>query len=169
MKMYLNLKNENSTDYLIVNIFILIVFAINLNAQERCNTKQIIGSSAFITLPQIGIVNIKSKVDTGARTSSLHCSEILIDTTKKWVTFVPLNRIKSIKMPISKITAVKSSNASVEKRAFVKLNVIINNCLYTAEFSLTNRTGMRYPVLLGRSLLKNNFIVDVSFLNVGQI
>jgi len=163
MKMYLNPKNENNIDSLIVKIFILIIFTINLNAQERCDTKQIIGANVLITLPQMGIVNIKSKVDTGARTSSLHCSEISIDTTKKWVTFVPLNAIKSIKMPISKITRVKSSNASVEKRAFIKLETIINNCPYVAEFSLTNRRGMRYPVLLGRSLLKNNFIVDVSF------
>ena len=161
--MYLNLKNEENIYHFIIKIFILIIFATNLNAQEQCNTKQIIGSNTVITLPQIGIVNIKSKVDTGARTSSLHCSEISMDTTKKWVTFVPLNEIKSIKMPISRITTVKSSNASAEKRAFIKLKTVINNCSYVTEFSLTNRTGMRYPALLGRNLLKNNFIVDVSF------
>jgi len=163
MKIYLKFKNKENIYHLLVKIFILIIFTTNLNAKERCSTKQIIGSIAVITLPQIGIVNIKSKVDTGARTSSLHCSKILIDSTKKWVTFVPLNETKSIKMPVSRIAIVKSSNASTEKRVFIKLKTVIGNCHYETEFSLTYRSEMAYLALLGRNLLKNNFIVDVSF------
>lgn len=127
-----------------------------------CDAKRIIGAKAMISLPQLRLEGIMAKVDTGAWTSSLSCSSITVDPSGRWVEFVPLRGEKSFKMPLVRTADVKSSNAAVEKRPFVKLQVLIGGTPYETEFSLTDRSGMKHHVLLGRQLLRNRFVVDVA-------
>ncbi|MGZ4118658.1 MAG: putative ATP-dependent zinc protease, partial [Bacteroidia bacterium] len=60
---------------------------------------------------------------------------------------------------------IKNSFGETEKRYIIKTIVKIGRKRIKSVISLTDRGTMRYPVLIGRKLLKNRFIVDVSLLN----
>lgn len=65
-------------------------------------------------------------------------------------------------MDVYKIKQVKSSNGTIEERIFIKTKLEIYGKTYETEISLTDRASMTYPMLIGRKLLKNRFIVDSS-------
>ncbi|MDX1295048.1 MAG: RimK/LysX family protein [Sulfurimonadaceae bacterium] len=148
-------------DTLSAFMFILLL-CLPLNAAEQCNGKQLIGIKTEIALPGLGLNNIKAKVDTGARTSSLHCSDIVVDTLRKSVTCRPYGLARAVTFSYTRYDDVKSSNAVIEQRPFVMLETIVEGKRITAEFTLTDRSEMKMPALLGRTLLRGNFIVDVS-------
>ncbi len=111
-------------------------------------------------LPLLNLENIDTRIDSGAKNSSLHCLSIeKID--EKVVKFTVLNGKTFIK-PISQIKEVKSSNGISQKRIFINTEVVIFGKTYMSEVSLANRSKMSYPFLLGRDILVQNFIVDVS-------
>lgn len=130
----------------------------------------IIGRAELIDLPDWDLYDIKAKIDTGAYTSSLHCHRIE-RIEKEGKPFVRFNLLdpsheiyndKLFELPIYKSKAVKSSNGQTEERFVVKTKVRIMGKELNAELSLTDRSEMRYPVLIGRKLIKGHFIVDVS-------
>ncbi|MGB1518080.1 MAG: ATP-dependent zinc protease, partial [Crocinitomicaceae bacterium] len=107
-----------------------------------------------------------AKIDTGAYTSSLHCSEILVEKDK--VKFIVLDdehpsfEGKWFCLPIEKYTVVKSSNGYKEERVVVKTTILLLGEEFDVFLTLTNRKDMKYPVLLGRKFLKDKYIVNVS-------
>ena len=144
---------------------ILVFLTINLYALDT------LGMVDKFDLVELNIYNIKAKIDTGAKTSSLHCTDI-VPLKNNLVKFIVLNE-KNEKLTddhviktISRISNVKSSNGDVQKRYFVKTKIVIYNKIYTMEVSLSFRDTMKYPLLIGRELLKQGFIVDVSKQNL---
>lgn len=130
----------------------------------------VLGRLEKIDFPEWDLFDIDAKIDTGAYTSSLHCHHIKAHTEndKEYVNFNlldPSHEIyneKLFKLPLYRKKKVKSSNGAIEERFVVKTNVVLYGRRIKAEFSLTDRTEMRYPVLVGRKLLHNRFLVDVS-------
>lgn len=122
--------------------------------------KDIIGSIDKLDFPAFNIENLESRIDTGATNSSLHCTNIEKIDDK----FVKCNILgkESFTNEISKIKEVKSSNGISQKRFFIKTEIIILGKTYISELSLNDRNSMSYPFLLGRDVLHENFIVDVS-------
>lgn len=114
--------------------------------------------------------SLNAKIDTGAYTSSLHCHDIAIKESSglTMVRFFVLDPAhpeyehRPFDVPVHKIKKVKSSNGISEKRVIIKQKIEIANRSYTIDLSLTNRSEMRYPILIGRRFLRNKFIVDVS-------
>ncbi len=131
--------------------------------------KQIVGRIDKIDIPEFGLENVKAKVDTGANRSSIHCSKIEYDGKGKITFQIPLvsnhgvNTFHSTDFFKKKI---KSSSGHVEERYVIKTDVILFGERIATTFSLTDRTDMRYPVLLGRKLLAKRFIVDVDQQNL---
>lgn len=131
---------------------------------------RIIGRAELIDLPQWELFGINAKIDTGAYTSSLHCHHIerIEKDGKAFVRFNlldPSHEIyneKLFELPIFKCKTVKSSNGLTEERFIVKTTMRLMDMELEAELSLTDRSEMRYPVLIGRKLLKGHFVVDVS-------
>jgi len=130
----------------------------------------VIGRLENIDFPEWELFDIDAKIDTGAYTSSLHCHHIT-PHEKKGKEFVRFNLLdpshetyndKLFELPIYRKKTVKSSNGSTEERYVVKTKVRIFDKLLTAELSLTDRSEMRYPVLVGRKLINGRFLVDVS-------
>lgn len=131
------------------------------------STEIVIGKVDRIDLPELKLKNIRAKTDTGAKTSSLHCSyiklldgnrvafEVLDDIHKKYID-------KKYVMPLKRVASVKSSNGHVEERYVVSTKIVIYDKSYETEFTLRNRKKMNYPVLLGREFLKKGFLVDVT-------
>lgn len=60
---------------------------------------------------------------------------------------------------------IKNSFGETEERFFIKTSIKIAGRTIKSIFSLTGRGRMKYPVLIGRRLLKNKFVVDVSLKN----
>ncbi len=137
-----------------MKILFYLFFAFTLYA------KDIIGSIDKLDFPAFNIENLESRIDTGATNSSLHCTNIEKIDDK----FVKCNVLgkESFTNEISKIKEVKSSNGISQKRFFIKTEIIILGKTYISELSLNDRNSMSYPFLLGRDVLHENFIVDVS-------
>ncbi|MGR3811329.1 ATP-dependent zinc protease family protein [Jiulongibacter sp. NS-SX5] len=127
---------------------------------------KIIGRHEKAILPDLFSYPIDVKIDTGAYTSSLHC--LSIDENKGSITCEFVNELdgevlkKKVIFADFKKRKVKSSNGTAEERFSVKTNIKIGKNSYPIEVTLTNRSQMKYPMLLGRKFLKNRFIVDVS-------
>jgi len=136
--------------------------------------KRTIGRSDIASFKELGLQNVPIKVDTGAYTSSIYCSqlEIVKESDKDYVQFVLLDkkhRLYSgdeIKLPIYKIRKVKNSFGKTEERISVKTSIELFKKSYAIELTLAKRKEMRFPVLIGRKLLNNKFIVDTSLKNV---
>lgn len=138
--------------------------------------KKIIGRRERITLPEWGLKNVTGKVDTGAYTSSIHCDfcEEKDEQGKKVLYFKVLDPKdkkytgKLIKTESFTQKKVKNSFGQAEVRYKVSTKVIMFGEEFEAEFTLTDRSRMRNPILLGRKLLRGRFLVDVEEVNLSK-
>lgn len=132
--------------------------------------KIFIGRSEKVDFPKLDLFNIDAKIDTGAYTSSIHCTNIkkVIENGEKYVTFNLLDAShphynnKPFKLPVYSENEVKNSFGQIESRFVIKTIIRIFDKNYPIELSLTDRSGMGFPVLIGRKVLYNRFIVDVT-------
>jgi hypothetical protein len=139
-------------------------------------TRKIIGRRELVDFPELGLINIEAKIDTGAYTSSIHCEQIkpYKKDNKDYVSFIlldpvhPLYGETPVEWPLYKIKNVKNSFGQVEERYVIKTKISFFNELYDIEVSLADRSLMDYPLLLGRKVLKKKFIVDVSKIHFAQ-
>lgn len=138
--------------------------------------KWTVGRSEKIGLPDLQLVNVKAKIDTGAYGCSMHCSEIeeLYRDGRHMLRVVPLQRQKkederqSYYFEFRGRKIVKSSTGKAEKRYIIKTVVRLFGEEFPVEFSLTDRSNMKFPVLLGRTFLSKRFLVDVSTFNQSE-
>lgn len=128
--------------------------------------EQQIGRIDKVDFPTLSIGKLKVKIDTGAYTSSIHCSQIeeqedgsiqvifLDPSCEQYNGYVQYFKTYERKR-------VKSSNGKVQNRYFVHIPIQLFGKRYTVLFSLTNRGDMRYSVLLGRRFLTSHgFVVN---------
>lgn len=131
--------------------------------------KFIIGRREVIDFPELGVYGITAKVDTGAYTSALHCHDIREENGVLYFKLLdpshPEYNEQEQKFTAYSQKEIKNSFGEVENRYIIKTVVRIGRKRIKAVISLSDRGTMRYPVLIGRKLLKNRFIVDVSLLN----
>ncbi|HLZ14944.1 MAG TPA: RimK/LysX family protein [Candidatus Saccharimonadales bacterium] len=130
----------------------------------------IIGSIEIVHFPELGIMNVPVKIDTGADASSLWASSVQVTPEGlRFMLFAPGSHLytgKEILAEDFRIISIKNSFGQSEFRYKVKLLVRIGDRRIRGWFSLSERENMKYPVLLGRRLLKNKFLVDVSKIRV---
>ncbi|MFL1010898.1 ATP-dependent zinc protease family protein [Flavisericum labens] len=135
--------------------------------------KKIVGRVDIVDFPKLGLYNIDVKMDTGAYTSAIHCSEIIEEDHKLRCIFnsgAHKNFGKTeIVFDVFSRTDVKSSNGYKENRYKVKSEVIFFGKTYKINLTLSTRDDMKFPVLIGRQFLKQKFIVDVDLENVSYI
>lgn len=132
-----------------------------------------IGWKEIVDLPELNIYGIPAKVDTGARTSVLHCSHIQLvkKGRKQFVRFRPLDESFDIQtdlytFPFHSERRIRNSFGQEENRYVIHTAIHLHNQLYEIELSLRDRSGMEFPVLLGRSFIRRKFLVDVSKANL---
>lgn len=133
--------------------------------------KRTIGRTDFIGLPDFGLEAIPCKIDTGADTSSLHCSRIRVVEDKDGNEVLefrvldkrhPLFNGQKCRFADFSERSVRSSNGQVEERYSITTTLMLFGLQWPVEFTLTDRGQMRYPVLLGRRFLRKGFVVDVA-------
>ena len=129
--------------------------------------KKIIGRREIVSILDLELIDLDAKIDTGADSNSLHCDDIYIDD-ENFVHCKVCDKIhtayhgKKIKLPLYKLKKVKSSNGTVQLRATVQVTISFFGKNYKTYISLTDRSDMKYPMLIGRKFLKDRFLVDVS-------
>lgn len=120
-------------------------------------------------------MGLEAKIDTGAYTSALHCKDIQLKEIngKTVLCFKLLDEThpeyneKEFQFIDFTKKSIKSSFGESEERFIIKTTIHIAKRKISLTISLTDRTNMRYPVLIGRKLLKGKFIVDVSKKHTG--
>ena len=135
---------------------------------------KIIGRKDRADFPDLGLKNIKVKIDTGAYTSSIHCHSIKIYKYKgkrKLKFFIldpdhPKYQAKQLVFEKFEQKLVKNSFGETELRYVINSTIKLFKKRIKLELSLTDRGSMRYPVLIGRKVIENRFLVDVSKTNV---
>lgn len=138
---------------------------------ETTINPNIIGRIDKADFPKINLQRIRVKIDTGAYTSAIHCWKIeeTSERTLKVIFLDPDDRKYTGKTHIFKKYAkkkVKSSNGESADRFIISTQIRFHRRLYAAEFSLTFRGDMRYPVLIGRKFLtEHHFIVNPQLRN----
>ena len=132
-------------------------------------SKKIVGRVDIVDFPKLGLYNIDVKIDTGAYTSAIHCSEIIEENNSLRCVFnsdVHQNFGKTeITFNTFWRTNVKSSNGFKENRYKVKSEIIFFGKTYKINLTLSTRDDMKFPVLIGRQFLKQKFMVDVDIEN----
>jgi len=138
--------------------------------------KIIIGRLESIALPELAIEDLQVRVDTGAKTSSLH-----VDNIKKSI----INGVHSVTFdihpdvhnvdtilqctaPISDMRKVKSSNGTTEQRYVIQTPVVLGKEEWSIEITLTDRSDMNYLMLFGREAIGSRFLVDPSKVFLGS-
>lgn len=134
------------------------------------NDKIIVGSEEWCAFPDLAVYAIKARVDSGAKTSSIHAFNIKPFTRNDaaWVSFEvhPLQKNAKTVVRCEALVIgrriIKSSNGSSEKRYVISTLFSIGNSSWEIELTLTNRDNMGYRMLLGREAMKGRILVDPS-------
>jgi len=130
--------------------------------------KKIIGCEEWVKFDDLGIPLIKARVDSGAKTSSLHAFNIqpYKEKGKEYVRFSvhPVQGSKKVTVKCKALLIdrriIKSSNGTSEKRFVISASVSIAGETWDVEVNLTNRDSMGYRMLLGRESMSGKLIVD---------
>ena len=129
----------------------------------------VVGWREWLALPGLGIPSIKAKIDTGARTSSLHARDIEPfdgEDGGEWVRFKIRPDLRHPKFvveceaPISSHRQVRSSSGHPEERYFIVTTVALGGVEWEIEMSLTCRKQMKFRMLLGREALRGRCMVE---------
>lgn len=136
--------------------------------------RPVLGWREWLSLPDWGVAHLKAKLDTGARTSSLHAFDLewFDRGGTPWVRFEIHPWQRSTADAIVAETAVvatrdvRSSSGELDRRPVVEAMLVIAGTALTAEVTLTRRDEMGFRMLVGREALRSRFVVDpgVSYL-----
>ncbi len=128
----------------------------------------ILGWEEWLSLPDIGLPAIKAKIDTGARTSALHATVIepFGPAERPQVRFLlrpnpedPALEVTCSARVIDRRT-ITSSNGESELRYVIATTANMGTRSWPIELTLTNRSSMAYRMLLGRTAIADDMIVD---------
>lgn len=125
-----------------------------------------IGRLEHIALPGLGVARVEAKIDTGAYRSALHYQHVRVRTeggVKRLVVTFQMGRTrKTVAFRSFKRVTVKSSNGTTSRRYLIATWVRLNGHNVRTQFTLFDRSDMKFQVLLGRKFLRGRFVVDVS-------
>lgn len=148
----------------------------NLRAESNIDERVIFGWIEWVAV-EPSMIPAKAKLDTGAKTSSLHAKNIewFEKDGKDWVRFQfsPNTKLSSKRMlegktknfvtieaPVYRSTLIKQHKRASAERPVIMHKFMLDGREYEAEFTLTDRSRFIYPVLLGRRFLEKTAIVD---------
>ena len=136
--------------------------------KKRKSDLAVIGWREWIRLPDLGIETIKAKVDTGARSSSLHAYDLhkFERDDEQWIRFKvhPVQRrtheIVEAEARIFEYRSVRSSSGKASLRPVIVTNIELLGFNWPVELTLANRDEMGFRMLLGREAFRRRFLVD---------
>ena len=128
----------------------------------------LIGLREWVALPDLGVVGLRAKIDTGASTSALHASDIIPFERdgQRWVRFTAhfgtlVQRRHVCEAPLVTVKTIKSSNGQAQTRYVIRTQLALGDRLWPVDFTLACRKTMRYRVLLGaKALIEGQLVVN---------
>ncbi|MCE8027238.1 ATP-dependent zinc protease [Halomonas daqingensis] len=151
---------------------VLVPAECNNELSEALSSKEMVGRAEWIGLPEVGTY-LRARVDSGANTSSLSATDVtrFERDGEDWVRFkLGLNendivvehvRDEWIERPVERRVRILQAAGS-ESRPVVSLMMTLGPIRETVEFTLSDRTHLNYPVLLGRRFLMDIALIDVA-------
>jgi hypothetical protein len=130
--------------------------------------RPVIGWREWVQLPALLDVPIKAKIDTGARTSSIHSfgTRRFTERGAPWVEFLlhPFQRQArpafAVQAAIKDERLVRSSNGAAETRIVVETVARLGATDWSIELTLADRDVMGFRMLLGREAIRRRFLID---------
>jgi hypothetical protein len=133
----------------------------------------VLGRYDRVDLPDLGLSNIHAKIDTGAYSCSLHCQYAkIIDGVLEFVLLDEEHpEFTGMKFTFDKYEErdIKNSFGETERRFVIETTIKLFDLEFNTTFSLSNRGTLKFPVLIGRKLLRHHFLIDVSRKNQSYI
>lgn len=137
-------------------------------ADTQQSSRGLIGWREWVTFPTLGDFQVKAKVDTGARTSAIHATNIeavqrdgqdfvkfcLFPEQDNHTTFV------ECEAPLAERRVITDSGGHEEERFIVTTDIKLGVHVWKIELSLTQRDDMGFRMLLGRTAVRRRFLVD---------
>ncbi|HYF02312.1 MAG TPA: RimK/LysX family protein [Patescibacteria group bacterium] len=147
------------------------------NAPESMKSKKskiTIGRKDKVDFPELDLMEIDAKIDTGAYTGALHCRDIRVydEEGHEMVYFTLMDQLDPLydgcrfSLPVASRRVIRNSFGRAEERIIIATTIVLFEKTMPIELSLSDRSEMKYPVLLGRKLLMEGFVVDVSKTNL---
>ena len=142
--------------------------------KKKKKEKLIIGTLDKADFPEWGLQEIDCKIDTGAQTSAIHCHGVKVIEKKGREVLIfklldpthPAYNHKPFEYTEFKERIVKNSFGESEERYVIRAKILLFGQLIETEFTLADRMKMKYPILLGKKLLRGRFLVDVAKKNL---
>lgn len=132
--------------------------------QRRPDPPAVIGWIERVDLPDLALGGLKAKIDTGARTSALHANDIREFTRDgaPWIAFLADEGHglcdRPIEAPLHERRDIKNTSGVPETRYVIRTRLRLARRAWTIELSLSDRTNMTFPMIVGRAALKRRGI-----------
>lgn len=112
-------------------------------------------------------IKVKVKLDTGARTSSIHAAQVrdYEKDGKRHVSFTLTNnegKTLNVDREVLRTATIRRAGTELQERPVIRLKICLAGLTREAEFTMVDRSDLTYPVLVGRSFLAGNILVDAS-------
>lgn len=146
-----------------------------VTASQDGEGKMTVGQREQVWLQDLQLT-LPARIDTGAETASLDARniELFERNSRRWVRFEivhPQNNepIKLERKLERMALIIQSNNSEPERRPVIKLRLTVGHISQLAEFTLSNRGHLDYQVLIGRNILQDVMVVDVSQQNIAPV
>lgn len=140
--------------------------------RKKIRQPAIVGRRETVDFPDLGLNGLTAKIDTGANTTALHCHHVRVENGVLFFRLLdethPEYQDREHRFEKFERKLIRSSFGEEEMRYIIRTRIRIGRKIVRSIVSLTDRKNMKYPVLIGRRMLKNRFLVDVSLLNAQQ-
>lgn len=126
--------------------------------------KIIVGHVEDVAIPAFQIEHVLAKVDTGAFSGALHCTDIAVNADAAELSFNPMGRADlRAHMHDFETVTVRSASGHTQVRYLIPITIRLQGNLFPTIIGLTDRSDMGHEMLLGRRFLReHNIIVDVT-------
>jgi hypothetical protein len=145
---------------------LVVMFSGTLLFSQAAYCKETIGWVEFVSL-QPGDIVLKAKIDSGAKSSSLHCKcqSIYEKNGKKWIILSLKNNSGkkiTLKRQVTRMVKIKRHFGDAQRRPVIRLGVCLGNVYKEIDVNIIDRSGLNYQMLIGRNYLAGDFLIDTA-------
>ena len=156
--------NQQNTNTIMARLPLAFFFTALFLSSGNAYSRQIAGWVERVRLGPAGI-ELKAKLDTGAENSSVNTSEpeFFVREGREHVRFKVKNKagdVVELTRPVIRYAGIKRHFGKSQKRPVVLLKICVGNLSKEVEVNLVDRSGFNYPLLIGRSYLAGDILVD---------
>jgi hypothetical protein len=139
-------------------LFLMLTILLLLLGEANAEDKMVIGEVEEVVLIPWG-VRLPARIDTGAATSSLDARELIVKNNTAEFRLPKMYGGLPLRLPVIEWQKIRSADFR-ERRPVVEMTFCIGPKLIRAQVTLNNRSTVTYPLIIGRNVLKDKFVVD---------